>query len=296
MPWQNIYLCGGSILWTIASHPQTALCWIRGLHGTMFGKGFLYVVYVKSCWITLGTPPSTGSSCGDDRRGTDVYSVYWAPLPFPGHVSAKHCSLLCIMVAEWRRESDSPEESCPITWWGWGSVHRQRYMGRYMGRFLFASGGVYWCLVFVCYSILIYSAYVLYIGQAWLIALVAVVLDLILHDPPPSLLRGSHEVYLYNLFIHVNTRRNISYKSIQIQHISACPDCTHMKTSPIMCCWNPYLVWLPSSPLVGWFDSQLLDSGSFTGCWFRRYLDVAEVSHDGTSQKRGDGIDGNFPL
>jgi hypothetical protein len=51
-----IYLWCESIVWTIASHPQTALClMIRGLHCTTFGKGFLYVAYVKSCWIILGT-------------------------------------------------------------------------------------------------------------------------------------------------------------------------------------------------------------------------------------------------
>ena len=102
-----------------------------------------------------------------------------------------------------------------------------------------------------------------------------------------------------NNILHVNTILNRTYIVINSTYISMPRlylNCVTWRlpqscAAKIITCFGCLHL-----PLVGWFDAQLLDSGSFSGCCFLRYLDVAEASYDGTSQKRGDGNWWIFPF
>jgi hypothetical protein len=197
-----IYLWCESIVWTIASHPQTALClMIRGLHCTTFGKGFLYVAYVKSCWIILGTLNWQLRGWQKGHR-TPVQAMFlqsvalyfaswrqrereWSPTRIVTHVvRLGKCAMAKI-------HGEIHGEILVCFWWG-----IECHACHHSGRILVSPTVVrYIDLRFSCFTVFWYilTMYCMY-WQAWLIALVTVVPDLILHYPPPSLLRGSHEV------------------------------------------------------------------------------------------------------
>ena len=141
--------------------------------------------------MTEGAPPPLSRPCSCKallstlHHGGREREREWSPTRIVTHVvRLGKCAMAKI-------HGEIHGEILVCFWWG-----IECHACHHSGRILVSPTVVrYIDLRFSCFTVFWYilTMYCMY-WQAWLIALVTVVPDLILHYPPPSLLRGSHEV------------------------------------------------------------------------------------------------------